>query len=197
VKTWAIVPVKRLREAKSRLSSILTRNQRATLGRALLAHTLDVLAARANLAGVLVVSADATALMLAKGKGALSLMESEAGMNTALAQAAAWALAHGAEATLVLPADLPLLTPKDVAELLALAEPTPAVVLAPDRREQGTNALLSTPPGLIPYLFGPGSFARHTQACEARGVLYRIYRSPRVAFDIDLPEDLREWVGSL
>ncbi len=196
-KTWAIVPVKPLRQAKSRLAPALTANQRATLGRSFLAHTLDVLTSGSDLAGVLVISADATALDLARAKGAVGLLETDPGLNAALAQATAWAVEHGADATLVVPADLPLLAPEDIQRVLALAEPMPTVVLAPDRREEGTNALLSAPPGLIPYAFGPGSFARHRAHCRARNVPCRVYRSPRLAFDVDLPEDLRQWVGSL
>ncbi len=197
MRAWAIVPVKHLRQAKSRLAQVLTPNQRATLGRALLARTLDVLTVQPDLAGVLVVSADPTALALAKARGAVALMEIEVSLNAALAQATAWLAERGAEATLVIPADLPFLSGEDVAGLLALAGPPPAVVLAPDRREQGTNALLSAPPGLIPYAFGMGSFARHQALCRARGVPCRLYRSPGLAFDLDLPEDLREWMPSL
>ncbi|MER3514272.1 MAG: 2-phospho-L-lactate guanylyltransferase, partial [Chloroflexota bacterium] len=79
-----------MRQAKSRLAPVLTPNQRATLGRALLARTLDVLTAQPVLAGVLVVSADPTALDLAKAKGAVALMEIEVSLNAALAQATAW-----------------------------------------------------------------------------------------------------------
>lgn len=195
MKPWAVVPVKSLRQAKSRLAPVLTPNQRATLGRALLARTLDVLTAQPVLAGVLVVSADPTALDLAKAKDAVALMEIEVSLNAALAQATAWLAERGAEATLVLPADLPLLSGEDVAGLVALAEPSPVVVLAPDRREQGTNALLSAPPGLIPYAFGAGSFARHQELCQVRRVPCRLYRSPGLAFDVDVPEDLREWLA--
>lgn len=195
MRAWAIVPVKSLRQAKSRLAPVLTPNQRATLGRALLARTLDVLTVQSVLAGVLVVSADPTALDLAKAKGAVALMEIEVSLNAALAQATAWLVERGAEATLVLPADLPLLSGEDVAGLVTRAEPAPAVVLAPDRREQGTNAFLSVPPSLIPYAFGAGSFARHQELCQVRGVPCRLYRSPGLAFDVDLPEDLREWLA--
>lgn len=197
MRAWAIVPVKQLRQAKSRLASVLTPNQRATLGRALLARTLDILTAQPALAGVLVISADPTALDLAKAKGAVALMEMEVSLNAALAQATAWLTERGAEATLVIPADLPSLNGEDVAGLLALAGPPPVVVLAPDRREQGTNALLSAPPALIPYAFGTDSFARHQELCRERGVPCRLYRAPGLAFDLDVPEDLQEWMPSL
>jgi 2-phospho-L-lactate guanylyltransferase (CobY/MobA/RfbA family) len=45
-------------------------------------------------------------------------------------------------------------------------------------------------------MFGVGSFARHQELCQARGVPCRLYRSPGLAFDVDVPEDLREWLPS-
>src|SRR3990172_28777 len=62
---------------------------------------------------------------------------------------------YGVSAVLVLPADLPLLAGEDVQSLIAHAQNPPVVAIAPDRHQQGTNALLITPPGLIEYEFGP------------------------------------------
>ncbi|MCJ7549608.1 MAG: hypothetical protein MUQ30_07995, partial [Anaerolineae bacterium] len=64
------------------------------------------------------------------------------------------------------------------------------VVIAPDRRELGTNALLVTPPDLVPFCFGPDSFRQHLAAAEAAGVTPIVFRSPDLAMDVDVPEDL-------
>jgi len=64
------------------------------------------------------------------------------------------------------------------------------VVVAPCRHETGTNALLVHPLGLIPFAFGPDSFAAHCAAARAAGVEPVIYRSEAVALDLDTPEDL-------
>ncbi len=66
-----------------------------------------------------------------------------------------------------------------------------AVVIAPDAGETGTNALLLRPPFLLPFSFGPVSFARHCALARAAGVEPLVYRSPSLAHDIDLPDDLR------
>jgi 2-phospho-L-lactate guanylyltransferase len=68
----------------------------------------------------------------------------------------------------------------------------PIVVVAPCRHGTGTNALLIQPPGLIPFAFGPGSFAAHCAAARAAGVEPVIYRSATIALDLDTPEDLEE-----
>ncbi|MBI5714221.1 MAG: 2-phospho-L-lactate guanylyltransferase, partial [Chloroflexi bacterium] len=41
---WAIVPVKPLKRAKSRLASVLSVEEREAFSRAMLTHTLDVVA---------------------------------------------------------------------------------------------------------------------------------------------------------
>ena len=76
--------------------------------------------------------------------------------------------------------------------MLELAGKPPVVVVAPDTRRQGTNALLSSPVGLIDYDFRPGSFERHCQrACQA-GARLEISELPSLALDMDLPEDLAQ-----
>ena len=100
-----------------------------------------------------------------------------------------------ASALLIVLGDLPLLTPADVAEMVALAAPR-TVVLAPDRHGTGSNALLLAPPGLLPFRFGPHSAARHAAAATRRGLALRRYVATGTAFDIDTPADLAAWLPS-
>jgi 2-phospho-L-lactate guanylyltransferase len=68
----------------------------------------------------------------------------------------------------------------------------PRVVLAPDRREQGTNAMLQSPPAVLPIAIGAGSLVRHRALARARGADLAMFRSPGTSFDVDLPGDLEE-----
>jgi 2-phospho-L-lactate guanylyltransferase len=74
--------------------------------------------------------------------------------------------------------------------MLERVKDPPVVVVAPDRRRQGTNALLVCPAGLIEYDFGPGSFQRHCERARAVGARLEILELPSLALDMDLPEDL-------
>jgi 2-phospho-L-lactate guanylyltransferase len=65
------------------------------------------------------------------------------------------------------------------------------VVVAPDRRRQGTNALLICPVGLIDFEFGPDSFHRHSNRAVEVGARLEICELPSLALDMDLPEDLQ------
>jgi 2-phospho-L-lactate guanylyltransferase len=188
---WAIVPVKPLRRAKSRLASVLSRDERAALSQEMLIHTLDVLKEVPGIERVLVVSRDSRALALARDVGAHTVTErGEPQLNSALVRATLVARGYGVSGVLVLPADLPLVQKEDIEMLLSRAKDPPVVVIAPDRHRKGTNALLASPPGLIEYDFGPDSFKMHQERAKAAGARVEICELSSLGLDVDLPEDL-------
>lgn len=188
---WAIVPVKPLRYGKSRLAEVLTPDERSDLNRRMLAHTLDTLTAIPEIEHVLVVSRDQAALALAREYGARTVQENGSPhLNVALTRATVVAKNYATRGVLIVPADLPLITPEDVRLMLERAVKPPVVVVAPDRRQDGTNALLVCPAGLIEYEFGPGSFQRHCERARKAGARLEICDLPSLALDMDLPEDL-------
>ena len=64
------------------------------------------------------------------------------------------------------------------------------VVIAPDRRRRGTNALLLSPADLIEYDFGGNSFVRHCERARRAGARLEVVELPSLGLDLDLPEDL-------
>ena len=74
-------------------------------------------------------------------------------------------------------------------ELSRYAQP-PVVVIAPDRHEKGTNALLLSPANLIEYDFGGDSFRRHCERARRAGARLEVVKLPSLGLDLDLPEDL-------
>jgi 2-phospho-L-lactate/phosphoenolpyruvate guanylyltransferase len=188
---WAIVPVKPLRRGKSRLAGTLSDEERAELNRLLLEHTLKTLIDLKEVAEVLVVSRDSSALALARDLGARTVQEDGApALNTALKRATVIAQVYASHGVLVIPADLPLLSRDDVLALIARATNPPVVVIAPDRRQKGTNALLLSPANLIEYDFGGDSFKRHCERAQKAGARLEIVDLPSLGLDLDLPEDL-------
>lgn len=188
---WAIVPVKPLRRAKSRLASVLDRDERAALSQEMLIHTLGVLKEVPGIERVLVVSRDSHALALARDIGAHTVTErGEPQLNSALVRATLVARGYGVSGVLVIPADLPLLQKEDIEKLLARAKDPPVVVIAPDRHGKGTNALLASPPGLIEYDFGPDSFRLHQERAKKAGARVEICELTSLGLDVDMPEDL-------
>jgi 2-phospho-L-lactate guanylyltransferase len=194
---WAIVPVKPLRRGKSRLAGTLTEDERTELNKALLHHTLETLTGLKEVDKVLVVSRDPNALTIAREHGARTVQEDgQPHLNTALQRATVVAQVYATRGVLILPADLPLVTPEDIQVLLDRAVKPPVVVIAPDRHGRGTNALLISPAGLIEYDFGENSFQRHCERARHAGARLEVVELPALGLDLDLPEDF-EIVKSL
>jgi 2-phospho-L-lactate/phosphoenolpyruvate guanylyltransferase len=188
---WAIVPVKPLRLGKSRLSGVLTDDERAVLNRMFLEQTLDVLRNTPQISQTLVISRDPSALAIAREGGARTVLEDgNPNLNSALTRATMLARNYATRGVLVIPADLPLLTKEDLINFINHLNKSPSVVITPDRCENGTNALLMAPGGLIKYVFGPGSFHRHCELTLRAGAKLEIVHNQNIELDLDTPEDL-------
>jgi 2-phospho-L-lactate guanylyltransferase len=191
---WAIVPVKALAEAKQRLAAILAPEARHRLMVVMLQDVLATLRKVENLGPVLVVTPDAYVAELAQRYGAGMLREARGqGHSAAVVAGFAHARAHGAARALTLPGDAPCMTCGEIEDLIDTGDriAVPGVVMVPARDGDGTNALLVAPPGAFPPRFGPGSFARHRAAAEARRLDCRVLPLAGIGLDIDEPRDLQ------
>jgi 2-phospho-L-lactate guanylyltransferase len=188
----AVIPVKRLAEAKSRLSCLLSPDQRRRLVLGCLRREIDLLSRVAGIEEVVVVTPDPEVRRIAEEMKVRVLSEPVAfGHNAALDFAARSLGAHAGGDMMILPADLPLLSLSAIEDLLALRPAgEPAIAIAPDRLCSGTNALVCPLPATLPFCFGPGSFHKHVQAAEERGLRPRVLETAPLALDIDTPEDL-------
>ena len=135
--------------------------------------------------GVLALPIDLPCLTAADLEAMLALAGGEASARPGLPPALGQAPAGEAGLKPALPAH-----PAE-ADLKPALPVHPAVVIAPCRRESGTNALLLRPADLVPFSFGPASFAAHCAAARAAGVEPAVYRSASIALDLDTPEDWR------
>ena len=184
------MPFKGLAAPKRRLAPLLSLTERRGLAQAMLSDVLAALGRAEGYDRVFVISRDPAALELALQLGANAMPESgRPGYRSAAEQAAETARAAGASGLLVLPADLPLVTSTDLKYLL-LESARASVALAPSRHGDGTNALLARPPGVLPYLYGPGSFRAHLRAAERRRLRTAVVELPNLGLDVDQPSDL-------
>ncbi len=189
---WVVIPVKPLNQAKTRLSQVLTPQERQQLAETMFRHVLGVVQHIPKLMGTLVISRDNKALAIAREYGARTVQESGAPeLNSALMRATQVISRLNGSAILILPADLPLLEAEDVQGIIRMGENESSLVIATDQHEDGTNALFTRPPGLIDYAYGPGSFARHMDKAREVGAEVHIYHSERLSLDIDMPADLK------
>jgi 2-phospho-L-lactate guanylyltransferase len=193
---WAVVPVKHLSAAKSRLAAALALRERRALVRSMLVHTLKTLGAVKRITGVIVVSRDRAVRAVVEDQGAVFVCEAlHDGMNRALVRGVREAIRRGAEAVMILPADLPLLKSADIGWALQCTGHPPFVLIAPDHLGEGTNMLFLAPPGLIRPTFGVGSFRRHLAAARQAGTKVVVLRRKSFARDVDCPEDLEKALG--
>ena len=191
----AVVPVKDLAGAKSRLGPVLDPRGRAALTVSMMHNVLAALR-EAGVQHTYVVSPDPDVLRAASTSGAVPLRQKGRGMNPALEEARERAVEDGATALLVLPADLPLLRGADVEALVSTTGGGEHfAAIAPDALGTGTNALLLSPPDALPFLFGPDSFGAHLDAARGHDLKVRVVERPNIGFDLDTADDLRRLAG--
>jgi 2-phospho-L-lactate guanylyltransferase len=190
MRTIAILPVKSFNAAKQRLAGLLGAGSRQALAQAMFSDVLTSLRHVPGLDAVAVVTSDRVAESAALGERVQVLRDTEqAGQSEATLIGIRYAQAAGYERVLLVPGDTPLVDSGEVGRLLALDT---SVVIVPDRRGTGTNALLLAPPDAIAPSFGPGSFPRHVAAAREAGVEHSVERIAGLMFDIDTPDDLAD-----
>jgi 2-phospho-L-lactate guanylyltransferase len=193
MKIFALVPVKRFESSKSRLSSVLNVIERKELSQLLLTNTLSVLTEASTISEIVIVSSDEGAMEIARKNGAEVLRESEDhGVNAAIARADDYSIENGAEATVVIPQDLPLLVAADVNMICRKAEsPDRCLVVCPSIRYDGSNALLRKPSRLLKTSYDQDSFNAHIRAATKSGIPIKVFLSKRIMLDLDTTEDLK------
>ncbi|HEX9446125.1 MAG TPA: 2-phospho-L-lactate guanylyltransferase [Candidatus Binatia bacterium] len=201
MKISALIPAKGFANAKQRLSSMLGAAERALLAEAMLGDVIRQTLAARGLEAVYVVTGDARVREIAASLGAEVIMErEEKGETDAVTFALSDLKRRGAEAALVLPADLPLLRAGDLELVIAQAARhdglSPFALLVPSHDRMGTNALLLAPPDVIGLRFGHDSFSYHVSQVAARGLPVRVLDNERIALDIDEPQDLERLLQS-
>ena len=183
-----VVPVKGLRDGKSRLSGVLAGDERVELNRFLAKRTLGLIETAFPEADRWVVSPDPAIRKIAEWSNTGFIAQSGTGLNEGLAEAAA---AVAPVRTVYIAADLPELSAEDIVELANV----PGIAIAPDERASGTNALSFPLPGSIGFGFGPGSLYVHIGNAAATGLAVEIVKRPGLMLDLDTKDDLSRLKG--
>ena len=190
---WALVPIKRLARAKMRLAAVLTATERRRLSLAMAGDVLSALRRSRCLDGITVLG-DATQddgriAALAASHGCEWIQENhDLDFAANLVTAARVLERRGIGTVAYIPADLPCLARRDVDALLDAHKGGVTVAVA--TVDNGSNALVCTPPTAIAPSYGAPSRARHLTAARERGFAARSLVLDGFARDVDRPGDL-------
>ena len=187
---WAVIPVKHLSHAKSRLAGCLG-DSRYEFAKCVFLHTLHAVRESGAFDGILVVTPDKRVADLAQARGATAIADQGATLNEACSLGLSTSASLGADLTVFVHADLALLRAEDISAILKMYHVAagevrrPLVGLVRCKNGDGTNIVICgrfTP--FVPH-FGPQSFARHAAASS-----YCELANRNAAFDIDTGTDL-------
>lgn len=185
----AIVPVKRFAQAKTRLATLFTCDERAALARAMLEDVLAALTASDAICDIILVTSDPAAQPLACVFGARIMDDAAANnLNEAVTLALGNLDSHH-DAALIVPGDLPLLTSDNVSEAVDFTH-RHGVVLSPARRDGGTNLMGLFPTNAIAPSFGAGSFVRHVEQARCTNTAPFVLDRATTGLDIDTAADV-------
>jgi 2-phospho-L-lactate/phosphoenolpyruvate guanylyltransferase len=187
-----LTPVKNLSSAKQRLAAVLDQPSRTALAQAMLHDVLTALHSWKNRPPVAVVTSDPYAVKLAAEYQFEVIPDPDnVGETGAIEMATRVCVERGAESTLVIPADIPLLEAWELEEILKQA-PAEGSVLVPAADGRGTNAAFRRPANLFPLRFGNDSFKPHHAAAQATGKPCLVLKLAGIAVDVDNPSDLQQ-----
>jgi len=170
----AVVPFKTI-NAKSRLSAVLTADERAKLARLMLDDIVGVL----REAGLRVVL-----LTTAPFEYDAEVAVSEKDLNSALNDF----LGSETEPVMIIMADVPLITVKNVRDMLA----SPADVVISPGRGGGTNVQFIKDPQKYHVDYYGASFLDHVRIAGDSGLTAEVFDSFNASSDIDEAQDLVE-----
>lgn len=191
-----LIPVKNLRHAKQRLAAVLDQPARTALAQAMIHDVLEAVAACARRPEVAVVTNDAFATDIAQHFG-FQIIRDDANTSetAAIEMATRVSESQGADQTLVIPGDIPLITSNELEQIFS-AVPENGSLLVPAADRRGTNAAFRKPGNLFPLRFGNDSFKPHLDAARRTGLPCVILSLPGIGLDVDNPRDLQQLIDA-
>ena len=183
--------------AKSRLGTVLDTHERTQLSAFLVERTIRILKKSSNIDKIILVSSDRRVEKVASRYGAIFLREdSDSGVNSAVNKADEFCIASGAEATLVLPIDLPLMIPEDIDIICKSAlSDSHCMVLCPSYKFDGSNVLLRKPCDIIGTSYDANSYPMHVLAGIRKNIKIRVLFLNRLMIDIDTFQDIKKMLA--
>ena len=184
---YAIIPVSKFKNAKTRLSPFLSEEERENLLKAMLHDVTDTL--KKHVDKIFIISRDKDVLDYAKKLNLDTILEEEnSNLNKALKQAMKYCKGK-ARKVIIVPSDVPLIGKTNV-QMLIDASKSLDFIIVPSKGG-GTNMIIMKPMA-IHTRFEGFSYKEHIQAAERKKLNPQVHDSFFMALDVNTAEDLGE-----
>lgn len=177
----AVIPYKK-ENAKSRLSNVMTKTQRETFVELMLKDVIGCL----KEAGITTIDILTPSPKEVEEGYGVSIVEDEADLNEALNSY----LENQNEPILIIMADLPLVRPEHIQDIISSDED---IVIVPGKGG-GTNVLYIQRPDIFRVKYYNSSFENHCNIACREGLSLAKYDSFMASTDIDEPHDIVELI---
>ncbi|MBE6510068.1 MAG: 2-phospho-L-lactate guanylyltransferase [Methanobrevibacter sp.] len=184
---YAIIPVSKFNNAKTRLSPFLTEEEREKLLKVMLQDVTDTL--KKYVDKIFIISRDEDVLDYAKKLKLDTILEDEnSNLNKALKQAMKYCKGKTRK-VIIIPSDVPLIGKTNV-QMLIDASKSLDFIIVPSKGG-GTNMIIMKPMA-IHTRFEGFSYKEHVQAAERKKLNPQVHDSFFMALDVNTAEDLGE-----
>lgn len=193
MKIAAVIPMKSLHSAKSRLSNILTAQQRKNLAMYLLDATIKELKKSNFISEIIIVSNDKALKQYSCINNLKFIKDSDEGVNQAVILADKYCIDKGINANIVIPQDLPFISAKEIDKICTISNKYhKCIIICPSKRFDGTNVLFRKPPDVIKTHYDNNSYMNHLKEAYKFKIPIESLDIVKLRFDLDTKEDLLE-----
>ena len=184
---YAIIPVSKFKNAKTRLSPFLTEEEREKLLKVILQDVTDTL--KKHVDKIFIISRDEDVLEYAKKLNLNTILEDEnSNLNKALKQAMKQCKGKTRK-VIIVPSDVPLIGKTNLAMLIDASKSLDFIIVP--SKGGGTNMIIMKPMAIHTRFEGL-SYKEHVNAAERKKLNPQVHDSLFMALDVNTAEDLGE-----
>lgn len=184
---YAIIPVSKFKNAKTRLSPFLSEEEREKLLKVMLQDVTDTL--KKHVDKIFIISRDEDVLSYAESLNLNTILEDDnSNLNKALTQAMKYCKGK-ARKIMIVPSDIPLIGKTNVKMLIDVSKNLDFIIVP--SKGGGTNMIIMKPLA-IRTKFEGFSYKEHVNAAEKKKLNPQVHDSFFMALDVNTAEDLGE-----
>lgn len=184
---YAIIPVTKFKQAKTRLSPFLSGKEREKLLKVMLHDVTDAL--KDHVDKIFIISRDRDVLTYAKSLKLNTILENDnSNLNKALTQAMEYCKGKS-EKIMIVPSDIPLIGKTNLEMLINSSKDTDFIIVP--SKGGGTNMIIMKPM-IISTHFEGFSFQKHLKTAFENKLSVQVHDSFFIALDVNTTEDLGE-----